>query len=262
MVKGTTPLGSSYSFVHSGSEKAFAAYQSLVKKYGQFDPAQADIIVALGGDGFLMQSLSRYGPKGQSVYGMNRGTVGFLLNEFRIKDLPERLDQANAIKLYRLSLEAVTNNGRSIRAKAINEISLHRQSIQTAQLAVYVNGVRRLSNLTCDGLLMSTPAGSTAYNLSAGGPIIPLDANLVALTPIAAFRPRQWTGALLHRSVNVDIEVLDPDKRPVAAAADSFEIRDVKKITIDTDRRVPLRLLFDPAQMLQERVLKEQFLEK
>jgi len=259
MVKGTTPLGLRYAFVHSSSDKAHSAYQKLVKTYGQNDPKQSDIIVALGGDGFLLEALNRYGTRGQAVFGMNRGKVGFLLNDFDIKNLPERLDQAKAIKLYRLSVVASTIHDATVTGKAINEVSLFRQSIQAAQLVVSVNGVERLSNLVCDGLLMSTPAGSTAYNLSANGPIIPLEANLVALTPIAAFRPRRWGGALLHRNTKVDIVVLDTDKRPVCAAADGFEIRDIAKVSIETDRRAPLRLLFDHDKVLQERVLNEQF---
>lgn len=260
MTQGITPAGKRFAFVHADSEKARSAHQSLVKLHGQSVPNEADIIVAIGGDGFLLETLNRFSASGKPVFGMNRGTVGFLLNTYKLKNLPERLDTAIAIKLYRLSLSAVTTNGETIRAKAINEVSLFRQSAQSAQLSITVDGNNRLPCLVCDGILLSTPAGSTAYNLSAHGPIIPLEAHLVALTPISAFRPRRWTGALLHRNVKVVIDVLNTAKRPVSAAADGFEIRNVVKVSIETDRRFALRLLFDPDQQLQERIIKEQFL--
>ena len=259
MTQGKTPEGKLYAFVHAESERAKSAQRSLIKLYGQNPPDEADIIVAIGGDGFLLETLNRYGAKGKPVFGMNRGTVGFLLNTFKTKNLPERLDRAIAIKLYRLSLVATTADGDIVRAKAINEVSLFRQSAQSAQLSITIDEVNRLPCLVCDGILMSTPAGSTAYNLSAYGPIIPLEANLVALTPISPFRPRRWSGALLHRNAKVVIDVLDTVKRPVAAAADGLEIRNIVQVCIETDRRVALKLLFDPDQQLQERVLKEQF---
>ena len=260
MNQGITPDGKRYAFVCADSERAKSAQRRLVKLYGQNDPYKSDIVVAIGGDGFLLHTLNRHGAKGRPVFGMNRGTVGFLLNDFKTADLPERLDRAIAIKLYRLGLIAVTTSGETIKAKAINEVSLFRQSSQSAQLSITIDGVNRLPCLVCDGVLMSTPAGSTAYNLSAHGPIIPLEANLVALTPISAFRPRRWSGALLHRNAKVIIDVIDTSKRPVSAAADGFEIRDVVKVSIETDRRVALKLLFDPEQQLKERILKEQFL--
>ena len=260
MTQGITPEGKRFSFVHANSEKAKSAQRSLVKLYGQNLPQEADIIVAIGGDGFLLEILNRYSAAGKPVFGMNRGTVGFLLNTYKLKDLPERLDQAIAIKLYRLAMTATTTDGDTVKAKAINEVSLFRQSAQSAHLSITVDGNNRLPCLVCDGILLSTPAGSTAYNLSAHGPIIPLEAHLVALTPISAFRPRRWSGALLRRNAKVVIDVLDTDKRPVSAAADGLEIRDVVKVSIETDRRVTLRLLFDPDQQLQERILKEQFL--
>jgi len=260
MTQGITPAGKRFAFVHADSEKAESAQRSLVKLYGQNLTKEADIIVAIGGDGFLLETLNRYSANGKPVFGMNRGTVGFLLNTYKLNDLPERLDQAIAIKLYRLTLNAITTQGETVRAKAINEVSLFRQSGQSAQLSITVDGNNRLPCLVCDGILLSTPAGSTAYNLSANGPIIPLEGQLMALTPISAFRPRRWSGALLKRNAKVVIDVLDCEKRPVSAAADGFEIRDVVKVTIETDRRVALKLLFDPDQQLQERIIREQFL--
>jgi NAD+ kinase len=260
MTQGITPAGKRFAFVHASSEKAKSAQRSLVKLYGQNRTQEADIIVAIGGDGFLLETLNRFSATGKPVFGMNRGTVGFLLNTYRLKNLPERLDQAVAIKLYRLAMSAINTQGDIVRAKAINEVSLFRQSAQSAQLSITVDGNNRLPCLVCDGILLSTPAGSTAYNLSAHGPIIPLEAHLMALTPISAFRPRRWTGALLKRDAKVVIDVLDTDKRPVSAAADGLEIRDVIKVSIETDRRVSLKLLFDPDQQLQERIIKEQFL--
>ncbi|MFT5893243.1 MAG: NAD+ kinase [bacterium] len=260
MTQGITPKGKRFAFVHADSEKAKSAQRRLIKLYGQNSAQKADIIVAIGGDGFLLETLNRYSASGKPVFGMNRGTVGFLLNTYELKDLPERLDNAVAIKLYRLALSAITTDGQTIRAKAINEVSLFRQSAQSAQLSITVDGNNRLPCLVCDGILLSTPAGSTAYNLSAHGPIIPLEAHLMALTPISAFRPRRWTGALLERNAKVIIDVLDTAKRPVSAAADGLEIRDVIKVSIETDRRVALKLLFDPDLQLQERIIKEQFL--
>jgi len=259
MTHAITPDGKRYAFVHAGSARAKSAQQKLQKLYGQNDPEEADIIVAVGGDGFLLEALKRYGAKGLPVFGMNRGTVGFLLSEYKASGLPERLDKAIAIKLYRLKMLAINTHGEAIRAKAINEVSLFRQTGQSANLSIDVDGVNRLPKLVCDGVLMATPAGSTAYNLSAHGPIIPLEANLVALTPISPFRPRRWNGALLHHHAKVVIDVLDTDKRPVSAAADGVEIRDVTKVSIEIDRNVTLKLLFDPEQLLQERILKEQF---
>lgn len=260
MKQGITPAGNRFAFVHANTDKAKSAQRAMVKLYGQSPPEEADIIVALGGDGFLLETLSRFSESGKPIFGMNRGTVGFLLNSYKLKNLPERLDHAIAIKLYRLVVTAVNTEGETVKAKAINEVSLFRQSAQSAQLSVTVDGNNRLPCLVCDGILLSTPAGSTAYNLSAHGPIIPLEAQLVALTPISAFRPRRWQGALLPRNSKVLINVLDSAKRPVAAAADGFEIRNVVRVSIETERRVALKLLFDPDQQLKERIIKEQFL--
>ena len=255
----TTPNGTVFSFVHDDNAKCIAAYKKLTATYGQSDTKTADVIVAIGGDGFMLQALNTYAAKGKRVFGMNRGTVGFLLNDYRVTGLPDRIDQAIPIKLRRLKLTAQTIYGKSHVASAINEVALFRQSAQSANIKVTVDDIERLPKLVCDGVLVATPAGSTAYNLSAQGPIIPLMANLIALTPIAAFRPRRWPGALLPRESAVCFDVLNPEKRPVSATADGHEIRDVLIVQIETDRRISLTALFDSGQPLQERMLVEQF---
>lgn len=257
----STPDGLRFSFVSAGSAKAKKAYTTLTKQYGQCEPASADIIVALGGDGFMLQTLHEYGTQGKAIYGMNRGTIGFLLNDYETHDLPQRLDNAVQIKLHRLSLKATCVNGEVHYAKAVNEVALFRQTAQSANIEVNVDDVTRLKKLICDGILVATPAGSTAYNLSAQGPILPLTANLLALTPVSAFRPRRWKGALLDNRSNVTLRVLDAKKRPVAVTADSREIRDVLHVSVESERRKTLTLCFDPTRLLHERMLQEQFAE-
>jgi NAD+ kinase len=223
------------------------------------DPEAADILVALGGDGFLLQTLHRHRALGRPVFGMNRGSVGFLLNEFREAGLMERLAKSSPVLLHPLRMEATTIGGERVVATAINEVALFRQQRQTAKIRISVDGVVRLPELSCDGVMVATPAGSTAYNLSAHGPIIPLGAGLLALTPISAFRPRRWRGALLPHGAKVGFEVLEADKRPVGAAADNSEVRDVARVEVREERDIGFTLLFDPDQNLEERVLKEQF---
>jgi NAD+ kinase len=223
-------------------------------------PADADVIVALGGDGFMLSTIHEFLGVGVPIYGMNIGSVGFLMNEFREEDLLDRLAAAQPIELYVLRMTASDRNGNVTKAFAINEVSLLRESRLAAKIRIRIDDIVRLDELICDGLLVSTPAGSTAYNLSAHGPIIPLGAGLLALTPISAFRPRRWNGALLPRNSVVTFEVLDPALRPVSAVADFTEIRDVVSVEITEDQKTTQTLLFDPEHNLEERILREQFL--
>ena len=254
-----TPGGMRFSFLCASSAKAKEAFTELTARYGQSDPATADMIVALGGDGFMLQTLHEYGTQGKTIYGMNRGTVGFLLNDYVVDDLPQRLDRAVHIKVNRLSLKATCIDGEVHHARAINEVALFRQTAQSANVEVIVDGVTRLDKLICDGVMVATPAGSTAYNLSAHGPILPLTANLLALTPVSAFRPRRWKGALLDNKSTVTFNVLHPEKRPLSVTADSREIRDVLTVVIASERRKTLTLCFDPDRLLHERMMQEQF---
>lgn len=247
------------SFVASDTPEAQAALDKLVERYGNADPAAADVVVALGGDGLMLQTLHRFLGTGKPIYGMNRGSVGFLMNEFKERGLTKRLDAAQRSIVHPLSMQAIDRNGATVQAKAINEVSLLRRSYQAAKLRISVDGQVRLSELTADGLLLATPAGSTAYNLSANGPILPLDAPLLALTPISAFRPRRWRGALLPDHAKVFIEVLEADKRPVSAVADHTQIDEVSSVSIEIDRNVDLVMLHDPGHSLDERILREQF---
>lgn len=247
------------SFVASDTEEAQSALARLCERYGQSDPADAEIIVALGGDGLMLQTLHRFMGTGKPIYGMNRGSVGFLMNEFRERGLTKRLASAQRAVVHPLSMHAVDENGTEVQARAINEVSLLRRSYQAAKLRISVDGQVRLDELIADGILLATPAGSTAYNLSANGPILPLDAPLLALTPISAFRPRRWRGALLPEHAEVLIEVLEPAKRPVSAVADHTQIDNVVRVSIAIDRSVDLVMLHDPGHSLDERILREQF---
>lgn len=247
------------SFVASETPEAQAALEKLVERYGNADPAAADVVVALGGDGLMLQTLHRFLGTGKPIYGMNCGSVGFLMNEFKERGLTKRLDAAQRSIVHPLSMQAIDRSGATVQAKAINEVSLLRRSYQAAKLRISVDGQVRLSELTADGLLLATPAGSTAYNLSANGPILPLDAPLLALTPISAFRPRRWRGALLPDHAKVFIEVLEVEKRPVSAVADHTQIDEVSSVSIEIDRDVDLVMLHDPGHSLDERILREQF---
>lgn len=236
-----------------------SAYKALVKLYGQNPMSEADIVVVLGGDGFLLQVLGESRTSGKSIYGMNRGSVGFLLNTYTIEGLPERLDTALAVSIRRLRIQIKTTQGEVVKATAVNDLALFRESGQSAHIAITVNDVVRIQELVSDGVIVATPAGSTGYSLSAHGPILPLRSNLLALTPVSAFRPRRWPGALLDNTSKITLEVLDPEKRPVAATADSKEIRGVKSVAIESDPRFKMRLLFDDGHELEERILREQF---
>jgi len=247
------------SFLSSGAPDAHAARSRLVARYGDCRPEDADVIVALGGDGFMLQTLHRMMDAPKPIYGMNHGTVGFLMNEYSDSDVPARLAAARPSIIHPLLMHAVDVKGGRTTARAINEVSLLRQTSQSAKLRITIDGKIQLEELIADGVLVSTPAGSTAYNLSAGGQIVPLGAPLMALTPISAFRPRRWRGALLPDRAHVGIEVKEADKRPVAATADHFEIRRVTLVEVETDHETSLVLLHDPGHSLDERILREQF---
>ena len=246
-------------FVASPIAEAQDARARLAKRYGETPADEADIVVALGGDGLMLQTLHRFMTSGKPIYGMHRGTVGFLMNEFSEDRLPERLAEAQKTQIHPLLMRAVDANGQRHEAHAINEVSLFRQKYQAARLRVLIDGKERLPELVADGLMVATPAGSTAYNLSAQGPIIPINAPLLALTPISPFRPRRWRGALLPDRAKVVIEVLEAEKRPVAAVADHDEVRDVRSVEIGMDHEISIPMLFDPGHSLDERILREQF---
>ncbi|WP_309628502.1 NAD kinase [Brevundimonas sp.] len=246
-------------FCASDRPEALLARERLAERYGSVTEAQADVIVALGGDGFMLETLHTNLMRKIPVYGMNQGSVGFLMNDYDEEGLPERIAAAGRAVIHPLQMDAVTGTGETHTGLAINEVSLLRQTRQSAKLRISVDGKVRLEELACDGCMVATPAGSTAYNLSAHGPIIPLDARMLALTPISAFRPRRWRGALLSHRARVEFEVLEADKRPVSAVADGLEIRQVVKVAVKERRDVGLTMLFDAGRSFEERVLAEQF---
>ena len=250
----------SVAIVATDSEPAQAGLESLRKQYGHVTPEEADIIVALGGDGFMLETLHTYMPLSKPVFGMHRGTVGFLMNEYQENGLPSRLAKADKVDLHPLKMTTVTADGEQKWALAINEVSLLRGSRQAAKLRVFINGRCRMEELVCDGALVCTPAGSTAYNLSVHGPVLPLGAHLLAVTPISAFRPRRWRGAIVPDNAIIKFEVLEADKRPVSAVADRAEVRRVIEVTVEEDRSQSITLLFDTEHNLEERILAEQFL--
>ena len=247
-------------FVASEVDSAQEALEDLRERYGDHAPENASAIVALGGDGFLLQTLHRFMTLDLPVFGMNRGSIGFLMNDYALERLPERLRDAKKAKITPLKMRATNVRGEVSEALAINEVSLLRETRQAAKLRIAVDGRERMPELICDGALISTPAGSTAYNLSAHGPILPLTAELLALTPISAFRPRRWRGALLPRTAQVTFDVLEPRKRPVSAVADHFEVRDVRHVEVAADPEKRLMVMFDPDRSLEERLIDEQFL--
>jgi NAD+ kinase len=236
------------------------ALEQLSKRYGNCPPEEADVIVALGGDGLMLQTLHRYMEKRIPIYGMNRGSVGFLMNEYRDNDLKERLNAAEVTTLHPLKMEAVSVDGKETSALAINEVSLLRETFQAAKIRIAIDGRVRMEEMICDGVLVSTPAGSTAYNFSAQGPIIPINAELLALTPISAFRPRRWRGALLPHTASVTFHVLEAAKRPVSAVADHTEVRNVECVTVSEESSIDLLMMFDEGHTLDERILAEQFI--
>ena len=247
-------------FVASADIKAQQARDELVTRYGCSNVDDARVIVALGGDGFMLETLHHNLERDVGVYGMNRGSIGFLMNTFAIHDLIERLDAARTTILKPLSMTAIDVGGVRHEAVAINEVSLFRETSQTAKIRIRIDDVVRMDELMCDGVMVATAAGSTAYNLSAHGPILPIGSHTLALTPISAFRPRRWRGAILPDNSGVGFEVLDHDKRPVSAVADSTEVRDVVRVDVTPDKNRSVRLLFDPEHNLEERILKEQFI--
>ena len=248
-------------FLAAATEQALSARARLVARYGDAVPEEAEVIVALGGDGMMLETQHRLLGRNLPIYGMNCGSVGFLMNDFHAEALRERLAAAQAATLHPLRMLAFVGDqpDSPVQALAINEVSLLRETRQAAKIRIVIDGKERLAELICDGVLVSTPAGSTAYNLSAHGPIVPLGANLLPLTPISAFRPRRWRGALLPAEARVVFEVLEPEKRPVAAVADYTEVRDVRRVEVWEDRGVSLTMLFDPDHGLSERILAEQF---
>ena len=248
------------SFQASSVDVAQEARATLVERYGDVPPVQADLIVALGGDGFMLSVLHKTQGLRAPVYGMNRGTVGFLMNEFAPDGLTARLEEAEEAVVHPLRMKAHCVDGTEIEALAINEVSLLRQGPQAAKLRILIDGRERMPELVCDGALVATPAGSTAYNYSAHGPILPIGADVLALTAMAAFRPRRWRGALLPTRAVVRIEVLEAEKRPVQAVADSNEARSVKWVEIASAPEISHHLLFDPGHGLEERLLREQFI--
>lgn len=250
---------SNIAFVSADTEAGNAARKRLEDRYAHVPPEQADLIVALGGDGFMLEVLHHYIDRHVPIYGMNRGSVGFLMNTFREHGLIERLRKAQGVVLHPLRMRAKLSDGTNVDALAINEVSLLRETRQAAKVLIRIDGKQRLDELICDGVLVASPAGSTAYNLSAHGPIIPLGAGILALTPISAFRPRRWRGALLPHTAKVTFEVLEADKRPVSAVADYTEARDVTEVEVHEDRTIDLTLLFDPEHNLEERIIAEQF---
>lgn len=246
-------------FVAANTDDAQEARTLLCARYGDVPADQAEVIVALGGDGYMLETLRAAIGAGKPIYGMNRGTVGFLMNEFRADRLIERIRAADPVTLHPLRMRATCRDGRIVDGLAINEVSLFRASAQAAKIRITVDGRERMPELVCDGVLVATPAGSTAYNLSAHGPIVPLGANVLALTPISAFRPRRWRGALLPHGARISFEAIRPEKRPLNAVADVLEVHDVVRVDVREDREVELIVLYDPEHNLEERVLMEQF---
>lgn len=246
-------------FTASPRPEAQEALRRLRHTYGEAGEDASDVIVALGGDGHMLDSLRARMKDGKPVYGMNRGTVGFLMNEYAEDDLPDRLAAAEAARIRPVCMRATTVAGAVEERQAINEVSLLRQTVQTGRVRILIDGEERMADLACDGVLVATPAGSTAYNLSAHGPILPISARLLALTPISAFRPRRWRGALLPQTARVRFEAIEPERRPMSASADSQEVRDITNVEIWENSDVSLTMLFDPGAALDERVLREQF---
>ena len=249
-----------FHFIASENPEAKEALKVLIKRYKQTKLELSDVIIAIGGDGMLLKALRNSIEKNKPVFGLNKGNVGFLMNELSFDNLEKRIQTARKVKMHPLFMSAHKINGNIFTELAVNEVSILRQTHQAAHLKITVDKKERLNELVCDGILVSTPIGSTAYNLSARGPIIPLNANILALTPISSFRPRRWRGALLPQRVKIRIEVLNFDTRPVSATADNVEARNIKYIEISTDKTKKLTILHDSDHSLDERIMKEQFL--
>ncbi len=246
-------------FVAADAQPAREALEALTLRYGQHKPDDADVIVALGGDGFMLEAIHSYMHMKVPIFGMHRGTVGFLMNRYDDNDLVHRLQRATEVVLHPLRMTAVGADGKVYNALATNEVSMLRQTRQAAKIRIFVDDKERMSELVCDGALVCTPAGSSAYNLSVHGPVLPLGSNVLALTPISAFRPRRWRGAILPHTAVVRFVMLEPEKRPVSAVADRDEVRDVTEVTVREDRSLSMHMLFDPEHNLEERIVAEQF---
>jgi NAD+ kinase len=247
-------------FYASQKIRAQKALEEMKSKYGTVKADKADAFVVLGGDGTMLRALHEFAKLDAPVFGMNLGTLGFLLNDYRMDDLYKRIKKANRFKIYPLRMTAIDKKGKKHSELAFNEVSLLRERHNSAKIRILVNGTERMPELVCDGIMVSTPVGSTAYNSSAGGPIIPLDANVFPLTPISAFRPRRWPGALVRNDHEIKLEVLKAIERPVSATADSKEVRDVREVTIREDRKISKTILYDPDNPLEERIFQEQFM--
>jgi NAD+ kinase len=258
-MRRTSPKYDRIAFVASPNPQAERARKKLAARYGDAPLEKADVVVALGGDGLMLQTLHRLMNADTPIYGMHRGTVGFLMNEFRENGLKQRLAAAEVTDIHPLVMRARDIGGIEHEHRAINEVSLFRQIYQAARLRILIDGKERRDELIADGVLVATPAGSTAYNLSVQGPIIPIDSPLLALTPISPFRPRRWRGALLPDTARITIEVHEPERRPVAAVADHDEVRSVRSVDIFMDHGISMHMLFDPGHSLDERILREQF---
>ncbi len=248
------------SFVADNSDVAQTALKSLKKRYDSVPEKNADTLIVLGGDGFMLETMHKHMFDNVAFYGMNCGSIGFLLNKYQSEDLEIFLQKAKPVELHPLTMEAIDCEGNLTVSNAINEVSLFRETRQAAKIKVLVDGIARLDQLICDGILASTPAGSTAYNLSAHGPILPIESEITALTPISPFRPRRWKGALLPSSAKIVFEILENKKRPVLAAADFTEVRNVQKVSVYTNKKISLKILFDSEHNLEERILNEQFM--
>lgn len=246
-------------FIASARPDAQERCEEMIARYGQTDLGACDHVIALGGDGMMLQALNSTFETGTPVFGMNCGTVGFLMNDYSPDGLIERIEAAEATIIHPLEMQATDNTGKTTTAHGINEVSLLRESHQAARIRISVDGVTRLEELVCDGVLLATPAGSTAYNFSAHGPIIPLGSEVLALTPISPFRPRRWRGALLPKYSVVEFDILDAEWRPVSATADSFRISHVEHVSIKQDEDISLTILSDPGHGLEEKAMKEQF---
>ncbi len=239
--------------------RAQNAVAELKNHYGHVPPEEADVIVVLGGDGSMLRALHHYIDYQAPMFGMNLGTLGFLLNDYKIKELEERIQSASTFTIHPLKMNCVDQNGKKHKHYAFNEVALMRETHASAKINVHVNEKERIKQLICDGVMVSTPVGSTAYNSSAGGPMLPLDANLLPITPISPFRPRHWPGALVSNKCKIKFEIIKPKERPVSVSADIFEIRDVHEVEVQIAKRVTKTLLFDNSESLQERIFQEQF---
>lgn len=246
-------------FIASQTAKSQKSLNKLIKTYGQCEPEDADVIVVLGGDGFMLQCLHQFMHQSTPVFGLRRGTVGFLMNDYTVKGLPERIEQAQKTVLHPLSMKAAKVDGEVVESLAINEVSLLRQTKQSAHIAIKINGQTRIEQLVGDGVMVATPAGSTAYNLSVNGPVIPLGSDILALTPISPFRPRRWRGAIIPSHAEVTFVIQNHQKRPVSATADNTEVRDVIQVDIKEAKHIKINALYDPLHNLEERIINEQF---